>query len=211
MQLFADLTQAEIDAILKRGKNREYPKNSLVIDAEDETTSFYLIKSGGVKVYLGDEDGKELLIKQLGAGDYFGEVAMLHGIPRVASVMTTQPTELVSFRRVDFDPVLEQYPHIRRELEITVAKRFKHTMQTTRSLGLEDVYGRLVRVLEALATSEDGQYCIIEPKPTQQLLADHAGCSREMISRVLGPLKKGGWVHYEEARMLFKKKLPAKF
>lgn len=211
MKLFADLSEAQIAEILSRGTRRKYAKGEIVIDENDHSNALYLIKSGGVRVYLGDADGRELLLKQLGSGDYFGEVAMLNDTPRVASIMATQPTELIAFRKADFEPVMEQYPHIKQMLQSTIAKRFQHTMKTTRSLALEDVYGRLVRVLEVMATSEDEQYCVIDPKPTQQLLADYAGCSREMISRVLKPLKEGGWVRYEASRMFFKKKLPAKF
>ena len=76
-----------------------------------------------------------------------------------------------------------------------------------RSLALMDVYGRVVRLLEQLSVEEDGRK-IVSEKLTHQEISQRVGSSREMVSRIMGDLNKGGYVDTSGERIVVLKPLP---
>ena len=88
--LFASLAQDEHQAIFSRFRCRVYPRNTTIIAEGDDSNCLYFIDEGQVKVFVGDDEGREMLLNILGPGDYFGELALLDASPRSASVMTLE-------------------------------------------------------------------------------------------------------------------------
>ena len=84
---FPDLTSSELAALLERAVMRSYPRNAVIINEGDEGDSVYFVIRGKVKVFLSNDPGREVVIGQLGPGDYFGEMLLEPG-SRSASVMT---------------------------------------------------------------------------------------------------------------------------
>jgi CRP/FNR family cyclic AMP-dependent transcriptional regulator len=90
------------------------------------------------------------------------------------------------------------------QVELELSALLRRSTQNVKSLTLQDVYGRLADVLRGLADAGG----VIEPKPTQQELAERVGSSREMVSRILTTLAKGGHVENAPRRLVLLKKLP---
>ena len=76
---FKNLPDTAMDILLSHAKTRSFKKNSIIMTEGDNTNSLYLVKSGRVKIYVSEEDGKELTLNMMEKGDYFGELSLLDG------------------------------------------------------------------------------------------------------------------------------------
>ena len=103
VSLFSDLPEEDMQAISSLATTRTYPKNTIIISEGDDSDSLYAILSGKVKVYLSDDDGREIIINIQGEKEYFGELALLDDSPRSASVMTIEETKLAVISNIDDD------------------------------------------------------------------------------------------------------------
>jgi CRP/FNR family cyclic AMP-dependent transcriptional regulator len=167
-----------------------------------------VIVSGAVKAYLSDENGKEAILSTQGPGEYFGELALFDDTPRSASVAATEPCKLMVLQKSVVQEAVRSDPDIALKLLKGMAGRVRRLTENVRTLALLDVFGRLVRVLEDLAVERDGVR-VIEPRPTQQEIASRIGASREMVSRILTDLARGGYIEMEDKRILIRKKIPS--
>ncbi len=205
--LFSELNVDERKALSDRLVVRSFPKNSIVIIDGDVSDSLYLILSGKVKVFLTDEGGKEVILNYQATGEYFGEMALLDNQPRSASVVTTEPCKFAILSKSDFRACLGEHPDIAMSIILKLSDRLRVLTEKVRSLALMDVYGRLRQTLFDLSEDRDGQRVVTE-RLTQQELANMVGASREMVTRILKDLTKGGYIDIEDKRITIKEKLP---
>ncbi|MFQ5936118.1 MAG: Crp/Fnr family transcriptional regulator [Acidiferrobacterales bacterium] len=208
MPLFASLAQADLATVSGHAVTKTFPRNTIVINEGDTTDSLYVILTGKVKVFLSDEQGREIILDIEGPGEYFGEIALLDDAPRSASVMTLEPSRFSIISKSDFKECLAKNPDIAITLIKELTHRIRMLTDNVKGLALRDVYGRVARTLSNLATAENGNFVISE-KLTQQDIANMVGASREMVSRILKDLATGGYIRVEDKRITIKKKLPA--
>lgn len=202
-----DVPAQDAADLMEHAVIRSFPRHAIIINEGDDTDSVYFIVAGLVRVYLADEDGNEVSIGTLKAGEYFGEMALEPG-SRSASVMALEATSLAIVRMADFRKFLRNHPDFVFSLIGKLIRRARVVTQNLKSLALLDVYGRLVQLLQQLAeNSEDGSV-ITEPL-TQQELASRIGCSREMVGKILKDLTAGGYLAISRRRIEIKRPLPA--
>jgi CRP/FNR family cyclic AMP-dependent transcriptional regulator len=146
----------------------------------------------------------------LGAGDYFGEMAMIDGESRSATIVTTQASEVMTISRDDFHRTLMSSPELMFELLKVLARKVRIATDKLESLAFEDVYGRLVKLLIQLAKPHEDVW-IVEDSLTHQEIANMIGSSREMVTRILKALTSGGYISVDRKRITIKRKLPATF
>lgn len=96
-----------------------------VVEQGDQGDKFYLIARGKVEVIVAPAEGKRQKVAVLADGDHFGEIALMHHIPRTASIVTLTPCLLLSLSYEHFHPLMEQYPSIREGLETTLRTRMQ--------------------------------------------------------------------------------------
>jgi len=204
--LFNGLEESVVHQVANQVSIHQYPKNSIVVAQGDETDSLYVIVEGKVDVFLQNDKGKEIIINTLGECDSFGELAPLGGIPRQASIITTETTSLVSISRQLFMDTLLSKPAISMRIINRLVSLIQDLTEEVSSLALEDVYNRVVRVLYKHA-DEVGDKLVTE-KLTQQDIALRVGATREMVHRILKELKTGGYISIEGKRIAIEKKLP---
>lgn len=208
VHLFADLAPDNNRVLEQHCVTRTYPKNTILINEGEEGDSLYVIHSGKAKVFVSDEDGKEVILNMLGPGEYFGELALLDKAPRSASVMTTAPSKVSIISRGDFKRCLADNPDIAFNLIQALSERIRGLTETVKTLALKDVYGRVVRTLGDLAVEKDG-IAVIEQKLTHQDIANMVGASREMVSRILKDLTTGHYITVQQHQITINKKLPS--
>jgi CRP/FNR family cyclic AMP-dependent transcriptional regulator len=206
--LFEGLSEAQLARLSDKAPVRAFPKGAIVINEGDEAGTLFVIVSGAVKAYLSDENGKEAILSTQGPGEYFGELALFDDTPRSASVAATEPCKLMVLQKSVVQEAVRSDPDIALKLLKGMAGRVRRLTENVRTLALLDVFGRLVRVLEDLAVERDGVR-VIEPRPTQQEIASRIGASREMVSRILTDLARGGYIEMEDKRILIRKKIPS--
>ena len=105
-------------------------------------------------------------------------------------------------------PCFASHPHVGLQLVKHLVLKIRQSTDDLRSLGLMDVYQRVVRVLLGLAQNT-GDKLIIQPRPTNQDIANRVGASREMVSRILNELARGDYLAIETNAILVNRKLPA--
>jgi CRP/FNR family cyclic AMP-dependent transcriptional regulator len=205
--LFSGLPNEALAEIEQHGSVKSYKKNTIVINQDDETYSLYVILSGSVKVFVSGEDGREAVLNHQQAGDYFGDLALIDKQPRVASVMTTEPSKFMIISREDFLACLSKNPEIAVNLIKPMTSRIRMLAKNVSSLALLDVYGRVARIL--LEQAEQQGDVLVTDKLTQQEIADMVGASRAMVSRILKDLKEGGYISIDKKRITIHQKLPS--
>ena len=206
--LFADMSKEDLAVISSHATIKTFPKNTVVLNEGDTTDSLYVILSGRIKVYASDAEGKELILNLQGTGDYFGEMALLDEGPRSASVMTLEPTRLAIISKQTFRSCLAANPSISVNLIRQLVHRGRRLTTNVKDLGLSDVYNRIANKLRELATESDGKQ-VIEQRLTHQDLANMVGSSREMVSRIMKELSRGGYIDVVKKRIVIKKRLPS--
>jgi CRP/FNR family cyclic AMP-dependent transcriptional regulator len=207
--IFSGLSDEELQALKTHAITKSYKKNTIVIDRGDETDSLYLIIDGRVKVYMADEDGKEIVVNTQGPGEYFGELAALGDLPRTASVTTLEPCKFMVLSKETFLACITKHPTIAMALIRELVSRISALTETVKSLALDDVYGRLRFFLYDQAQEQGGQ--LLTEAMTQQEIANRIGAGREMVSRILSDLKSGGYLAIERKRVVLLKDLPARY
>ncbi len=193
-----------------RGILRSYRKNSIVLNEGDTGDSLFILLQGQVKVYATDENGREITYGTIEAGDYFGEMS-LDGGPRSASVMTLEASLCALVARAHVQQHLADEPSFALALVSQVIRRARAATETARQMALLDVYGRVIYTLESQHGPATSQSPVELTHITHQQIASRVGASREMVSRLLKDLEKGGYVELGIKRIILKKKLPARW
>jgi CRP/FNR family transcriptional regulator, cyclic AMP receptor protein len=203
---FAPLRQETLRAIAATGVVRQFPKQTVLIHDGDMGDALYIVLAGRVKVYASNSAGREVVIDFHGPGECLGEMS-LDGSPRSASVITVEPTTCAIVNRAHFRDFILAHPDFAMYLIEKLIHRVRLTTENVKSLALSDVYGRLARLLNALATDVDGTVAVRE-KLTQQDIADRVGASRDMIGKLMKDLVAGGYLAVEDRTISILRKLP---
>lgn len=201
-----DLTPQEVEKLLECAIIRAFPRNAVIINEGDDSNSVYFLISGSVKIFMSDPNGNEVVIATMGAGEYFGEMALEPGF-RSASVMTLDATRLAIVAMEDFRRFLRAHPDFILSLLGKMIRRTRAMNRNLKSMALLDVYGRLVQLLNDLTETVDGRQVITAPL-TQQELANRIGCSREMVSKIMKDLVAGNYLEVDRKRIVIRRRLP---
>jgi CRP-like cAMP-binding protein len=190
--LFSDLSEAELARFAEVTREREYPRNSVILFEDDPGDALYIVSSGQVKVVLIGEDGREVILSVLGDGDFFGEMSLIDDEPRSAHVIAMKDSRLLVLRREDFRTQLQQHPAVALTLLRVLVQRLRRADEKIGSLVLLDVNGRVAQLLLDLAEESGGPQ--ITRKLTHHTIAQMIGSSRETVSRAMRELVDRGLI-----------------
>ncbi len=190
--LFSDLSAAELERFAEVAREREYPKNSVILFEDDPGDALYVVSGGQVKVVLIGEDGREVILSVLNDGDFFGEMSLIDDEPRSAHVIAMRDSRLLVLRRDDFQQQLQQVPSIALKVLKVMVQRLRRADAKIGGLVLLDVNGRVARLLLDLADESGGPR--ITRKLTHHTIAQMIGSSRETVSRAMRELVERGLI-----------------
>ena len=208
-QSIAAIEDPVVRELATRGQIRSFPKNTVFINEGDRGDSLFIIVSGRVKVYVSDNQGREMILDIHGPGQYVGEMA-LDGRPRSASVMTLEATACAMVTREMLKEAIIADPDLAMSLIEELIDRARIATDTIKNLALMDVYGRVARLLLSLARERDGKLVVPE-RMTQQDIADRVGASRDMISRFFKDLTTGGYVTVVDRQITLNRRPPPRW
>jgi CRP/FNR family transcriptional regulator, cyclic AMP receptor protein len=202
--IFADLDNEAIEMISKIGSKKNYVKDSIILMEEEVGSALFVIVKGKVKVARTSNDGREVILTILGESDFFGEMAILDGLTRSATVTALEDSELFLIERTDFLNLLREHPEVSISLLYELTTRLRAADMKIKSLSLKDAEGKVATVILQLA-DDVGMIkhgiVEIEKLPLQQDLANMAGTSRETISRTLHAFAKRGLVELDGSKL----------
>jgi CRP/FNR family cyclic AMP-dependent transcriptional regulator len=194
--------------IAKQGGFKRYAASTIIISEGEAADSLYIILTGRVKVYSSNDAGKEVTIVTYGPGEYVGELA-LDGGARSASVKTLEPTTCSVVSGSNLREFIAAHPDFGLHLIHKLIWRLRQATGSVKSLALQDVYGRIIRLLDELSVLQQGSERAVTERLTQQDIADRVGSSREMVSRIFKDLNNGGYVSVTSGRIRILKQPPS--
>jgi CRP/FNR family cyclic AMP-dependent transcriptional regulator len=209
--LFQTLDDGELAVIEGLAVEKNVPRGSIILNEGDMGDALFVMASGRVKVLVSDADGREIILKILGAGDFFGELSLIDKEPRSASVVALDNTTLRVLSYQGFRDCLVRSPNIATAVMTALAKRLRDADRKISKLALMDVYGRVASTLIELAVQKEGKL-IIGEKLSQQEIANMVGASREMVNRILKDLSDRGYISIESKQItILNDRLPPSF
>ena len=186
--LFKHLKDTQLREVAARCKSAPYKKGAIVFHKTDPSTDLYIVNSGKLKAVLIDEEGDEIVLAQFEKGAFFGELSLLDGKGRSATIVAEKDSELSVLNQDMFLDLLYKDPRISVELMATLVGRLRKADEMIESLAFLEVGERLVRSL--LDHAEDANSAghpgyLRAGKLTHKELAARIGSSREAVSKCL--------------------------
>lgn len=193
LPMFESLGNERLEKIAGFASLRGVARHTTVLQAGDHTDNIYLILTGMLKVQISDQEGREVILSMLGPGEMFGEMGVIDDHPRSATVISTEPCDLVVIPKDDFQACLAENFEVSLYIIRSLVKRLRSADRKIESLALIDVYGRVARLLLEMAETENGRK-VVRRHITRQDIAKTIGASREMVSRVMRDLQVQGLI-----------------
>ncbi len=202
--IFSDLPDEAIERIAKIGYVKNFDKDSVILMEDEDGSAMFFIIEGKVKISRISTDGKEVILSVLGKSEFFGEMSILDGLSRSATVIALEPSKVFIIHRNEFLELLTKHPEISIPLLQELTSRLRTADMKIKSLSLKDAEGKVATVILQLADTQGkvrGGIVEIDEMPLQQDLANMAGTSRETISRTLHAFAKKGVIEMEGSKL----------
>jgi CRP/FNR family transcriptional regulator, cyclic AMP receptor protein len=200
--LFSELSRSELERIADVAIPRAYPKGVRVFHEGDHSDACYIVRKGDLRVTREHSDGRAIALATLSPGDIFGELAMLDGGTRSASVETLSDCELLGLPASDVRRVIADHGDIAAKLIVAITRRLRETNERVARQSFQTVPSRVAGVLAQLIAEEASEERPgITVRMTQADLAQLAGTSRESVSRFLATLERAGVVSVGRGRV----------
>jgi CRP/FNR family transcriptional regulator, cyclic AMP receptor protein len=202
--LFGSLSVGDLEELSQQFTVRQYPERVVIASEGDRLSIFSLILAGRIQWFWTDEEGRQLKLTPEGPGGHFADTT-LGGEPILMSIATIEAVRVAEISTDAFRGVLLRYPQVAVRLLMDVIARLRRMTQATRTLGMDEVYTRVVKLLLARAVPADG---VPEAALTQAQIGERVGATREMVGRILRDLAHGGYIELLRGRIRILRKLP---
>ena len=204
--IFSELDDASLEKVSKLGTVQSFVKDAVILSEQEAGSALFVIVSGKVKISRVSNDNldKEVILSLLNPSDFFGEMALLDGLKRLATVTAMEESKVFIIQRNDFLDLLKTHPEVSISLLQELTQRLRAAGMKIKALSLKDAEGKVATVLLQLADDigKIKQGVVeIEKLPYQHELANMAGTSRETISRTLHSFAKKGLVELEGSKL----------
>lgn len=202
--LLAGLSPEELERIANVAVPRSFPTGARVFHEGDESDACYIIRAGEVRVTREHSDGRAITLATLGPGEIVGELAMLDGEVRSASVEALEEVELLAIAAKDMRGLLERNPSITAKLVVALTRRVRATNERVARQSFQTVPSRVAGVISQIVDEEGPGSSGREGmtiRMNQSDLAQLAGTSRESVSRFLAVLERAGVVRVGRGRV----------
>jgi CRP/FNR family cyclic AMP-dependent transcriptional regulator len=204
--LFSCLDEDALRDLEAAAVSRRFAKNTVVISKGDPSDSVYVVRKGQVKAVIHDEAGKEIVLSVIGAGECFGEMSALDGVPRSATIVTTEAADILILGRKEFKRILESNRNMVFSLLNVLLRRLRRADEKIESLAFWNVHARIGNLLMELARPAGSEW-VIREKMTHQEIADMVGSSRESVSRILKEIADAGYISIDRKRITIHRRL----
>jgi len=202
--LFNHLKDMQLRKIAARCDTVQYKKGEVIFHKTDPSTDLYIVNSGKLNAVLIDEEGDEMVLAQFEKGAFFGELSLLDGKGRSATIVADRDSELSVLKQDVFLDLLYKNPRIAVELMTTLVGRLRKADEMIESLAFLEVGERLIRTFLESATGGETRVpgFLQTGKLTHKELAARIGSSREAVSKCMKVLSLQGIIGEAEGRIL---------
>ncbi len=200
---FSGLTDDERARVAARARRRSVRPGDVLFVEGEECAGLFVVVSGLVKLYKTSPDGKEQVVRHMGAGDSFNEVPVFDGGPNPVTAAAVEPGEVLIFSRPAVLELLRDYPAFGAAVVQVFASRLRHLVALVEDLSFRQVTARVARILlQSLDPHEGiGAGAGVRARVTQREIAEMAGTSREVVARALKALEGAHAVEVRAGRI----------
>jgi CRP-like cAMP-binding protein len=197
--MFKELDPKICERLAANAKTRTLARGATLFTKGDAGTCLFAVCSGVVQMTAASSEGKSAVFNQIGAGEIFGEIALLDGQPRTADAMAFTDCRLMIIDRRDFLPLLHDFPNVAIKLLEILCSRLRRTSEQVEDIMFLDLKGRLTKTLLRLCKeSGNGHGIAISQTDLSQMI----GMSREMINKQLQVWARDGVIELERRRIV---------
>jgi CRP/FNR family transcriptional regulator, cyclic AMP receptor protein len=182
------------------GARRRFPAGAALFVEGDQAHEAFVLLAGEVKVTVGSADGREVVLDVFEPGCLLGELSVIDGRPRSATVVALSPVEVLAVGAGSFNEFLDRHPQALRHLLVEVVDRLRTRVRHQMEFGTGDALGRVCARLAELAErhgESEGEAVVVRSPVSQADLAAWTGLSREAVVKALRALRQLGWIHSE--------------
>ncbi|MFL9922603.1 Crp/Fnr family transcriptional regulator [Paraburkholderia fungorum] len=201
-KLLRNVADDVIEEISRHIRYRRFGKRDFVVHKGDAGSSLLMLMSGRLQVIALSEDGREVGLNFVEPGDYFGELSIIDGGPRSASIIATTESVVGFLPKPEAQALFYQNPAVVEALLQRLCRTIRQASNYRAILGLTRAYSRVYSVLEASMKEAAGELLTIENLPNQQAIAIMANVSRETVSRAIRSLVDRQIVERDHRRLI---------
>lgn len=203
--LFKPLSRTQLEEAARLFTVRSYPKRAVVATEGDRLEFFNVILSGRIQFFWRDEAGQQVKLGIEGPGGHYADVT-LEGEPILMSLIALEDLRLAAIPIPVLKALLLRHPEVALALLADVVARLRRLVERTKGFTMEDVYGRVVKLLLASAAESSGKR--VAERLTHAEIGERVGATREMVGRILRELAAGGYIEVARGRVTILRKLP---
>ena len=202
--LFNHMKDSQLKEIAARCKNARFRKGDVIFHKTDLSTDLYIVISGTLKALLSDEEGDEMVLALFEKGAFFGELSLLDGKGRSATIVADRDSELAVLKQDVFLELLYKDPKMAVEMMVMLVERLRKADEMIESLAFLEVGERLIRALHEAAVNQQptSSGYLRAGKLTHKELAARIGSSREAVSKCMKLLSTKGIVQESDGQLL---------
>jgi CRP/FNR family transcriptional regulator/CRP/FNR family cyclic AMP-dependent transcriptional regulator len=204
-ELFNDLTEAQLALISQDIVPRQYEQGEVIFREGDPGEVLYMVQSGQVRIFINSLDGSETSVILFGrAGDIFGELAVIDGLPRSATAVALDKTTLYTIQRQVFSQHMRHMPQLSFNFMYELTKKVRYNTRQMDSLTSLPVPQRLARKLMEMAQNYgrvQTHGVAIDMTLTQSDLASLIGATRESTNKALRDFRQKEWILLEQGQI----------
>lgn len=196
-RLFAHLDSDGLHQLAARAIMRRYRRGEVVFREGDPGDWLFVVASGRLKVVVSSAQGDEMVLATLASPDTFGELALVDGGARSATVEAVEPTAVLVLTRAAFLDVLSERPALVEGLLGSLGGLIRRLTDQASDLVFLDLPGRVAKLLLGLASEGDLQSAtehVIDSSFTQTEIAKMVGGSRQSVNQILRAFESAGYI-----------------
>jgi CRP/FNR family transcriptional regulator, cyclic AMP receptor protein len=199
---FCDLEPEAFDQLCRYAKHTLLKRGATIFSKGDPGNSLFAVISGTVKMSISSPDGRSAIFNLIGAGDVFGEMAVLDGQARSADATANTNCEIFIIDRREFIPFVQSQPALAMKFIQLLCTRLRGTSDQVEQLILQNLPGRLasalIRLAEKHLPAPEGRTIAV----TQQEIGEMVGMTRESINKQLRVWATRKWVRLEHGAIV---------
>ena len=194
--LFGELRDAVRNRVASYSVVKAFPRGKAIFGKGDDGGALFVVGDGVVQMSVPSLEGKSAVYSHIGAGEVFGEIALLDGSSRTTDAVAFTDCTLVVIERRDFLQTLHEQPEIAMRVIELLCARLRRTTQQVEDLMFLDLKRRVAKTLLVMSSGSMQALTI-----TQTDLSQIVGMSREMVNRQLQVWDREGWISLGRRRI----------
>ena len=199
---FCDLDPEAFDQLCRYAKHSTLKRGATIFSKGDPGTSLIAVISGTVKISISSPDGRNAILNLIGAGEIFGEVALLDGLARTTDATANTNCEVLVLDRREFLPFMRSQPALAMKFIELLCTRLRWTSDQLEQVILQNLPGRLASALIRLTEKHKLEPAGRTVAVTQQEISEMVGMTRESINKQLRVWAARSWVRLEHGAIV---------